>query len=65
MSFSAHKLKSLRIISGYTQAEIAEELDVTLRAYQNWEYGTHVPSQKNLRKLEKIYKTSFTFRSII
>ena len=65
LRFCHNKLVDLRLLSGFTQAELAEELDVSLRTYQNWEYGINVPSQKNLRKIEKFFNTSFTFRSII
>jgi transcriptional regulator with XRE-family HTH domain len=38
----SERLKRSRTARGITQAQAAEELDVPLRTYQDWEGGQHV-----------------------
>lgn len=42
------KLKTLRKQAGWTQAEVADKLGVTLRTYQNYEMGRMYPRQSRL-----------------
>ncbi|GAB6636150.1 hypothetical protein BOVMAS18_14590 [Streptococcus uberis] len=55
------RLKSLRQESGLKQQEIAEKLDVTQGAYQEWESGTREPTLENVVKLAKLFKTTTDF----
>jgi transcriptional regulator with XRE-family HTH domain len=45
------RIKELRLLSGLTQATIAEYLGVSVRTYQSWQGGTHIPSEEHLDRL--------------
>ena len=47
-------LYSLRKAKGYTQAEIAEKLNVSQGCYSHWENGYNRPTQKYVPMLAKI-----------
>lgn len=51
------KLYNLRKKNGYTQAEIAEILEVSRQSVSNWELGTIQPSISRLKKLSELYST--------
>ena len=36
-------IKKMRELKGWTQKELAERCNVTLRTVQNWEQGKHIP----------------------
>lgn len=49
------KLYQLRKEKGFTQAELAERLEVSRQSVSNWEVGTTTPSTKRLRDLSQLY----------
>lgn len=49
------KLYQLRKEKGLTQAELAEQLEVSRQSVSNWEVGTTTPSTKRLRDLSQLY----------
>lgn len=49
------KLYQLRKGKGFTQAELAEWLEVSRQSVSNWEVGTTTPSTKRLRDLSQLY----------
>ena len=53
MEIDRIKLKMLRLAKGkaYTQKKIAEELNVSLGAYRNWEQGVNSPDFKTLQDI--------------
>ncbi|TNF08074.1 MAG: XRE family transcriptional regulator, partial [Bacillota bacterium] len=51
-------LKELRIKHGYTQAELANLLNVTYQAVSRWEKGINTPNLLTLVALKKLYKIS-------
>ena len=44
--------------AGFTQAEVAEKLNVSFQAVSKWESGTSEPSTANLLALAKLYGIS-------
>lgn len=48
------RLKELRERHGLTQAEMAEELDVSPNTISGWEAGRMAPSRKNVQKLRQL-----------
>lgn len=57
MSFH-EKLKNLRISSGLTQHYMAEQLRITDRSYQNYEYGKREPNIETLIQISFILNVS-------
>lgn len=53
------RLKYLRIKNNRTQKEIAEYLNITLRAYQYYESGNRFPPVETIILLSEIYAVSF------
>lgn len=60
MPFSA-RLKELRIAQKLKQSEIAEHLDITIRAYQYYEAGTREPDIKTLCALADYFNVSLDY----
>lgn len=54
----SENLKKLRKISGYTQEEVAELINVSRQAVAKWENTDTVPDMNNCLALAKLYKTS-------
>ena len=52
------KLKELRNKNGITQANMAEQLGISARAYQHYETGTREPNIDKLIKLAIILNVS-------
>ncbi len=50
-----NNLKSIRKLSGFTQKQIAEQLNVVESCYANWEQGRTEPNIEMLKKLGKIF----------
>ena len=50
------KLKNARKNKKMTQQELAEKLGITLRAYQNYEYGVCQANYDALKKLANIFE---------
>lgn len=49
------KLHQLRKKNGFTQAELAEKLNVSRQSVSNWELGTITPSVGRLKALSQLY----------
>ena len=49
------KLIQLRKKKGITQAELAEDMQVSRQAVSKWESGGSIPSIENLRSLSELY----------
>ena len=49
-------MRALRKKAGYTQEYVAKKLNVTRRAYNNYERGIRTPSPESLRILSDLYK---------
>lgn len=60
MDISKH-LKTLRLMSGKTQCEIAKEAGFGQGIYANWEAGRILPSAENLIKLANVYNCSVDY----
>lgn len=52
------KLVDLRKKRGLSQAELAEEINVSRQAISRWEVGSAIPSADNLMWLSKFYEVS-------
>ena len=50
------KIRMLRRKAGFTQKELAEQIGVTYRTYQNYESGASVPSYDTLAKMASVLK---------
>ena len=50
------RLGRLRQQNGFSQAALAEALDVTRQAVSGWERGAAFPSMENLMKLSRLYQ---------
>ena len=55
------KLIEVRKERGWSQAELAEKLDVSRQAISRWERGTSAPSTDNLKCLAKLYGVSLDY----
>ena len=55
------KLKDLRENKGYTQNQIAKLLQVSIRQYQRYEYGTSDPTREVLIKLADYFDVSLDY----
>lgn len=53
MSFK-DTIKALRYKAGLTQRQIADKLDISVTAYQNWEYGRSFPSPDKIKLLASV-----------
>lgn len=50
------KLKSFRLDAGYTQAEAANLMRVTITTISNWETGRKLPTLDNLNRVAQAYR---------
>lgn len=57
----SERLKSLRLESGKTQKEVAQELDILTEAYRRWENGRSNPKKDSLEKLAKVFTVSVSY----
>lgn len=48
-------LKELRKAKGLSQEQVANQLGITLRAYQNYEYGQREPNIEMINKIADFY----------
>ena len=53
MSFK-DTIKSLRYAAGLTQRQIADKLNISVTAYQNWEYGRAFPAPDKIKLLASV-----------
>lgn len=51
-------LKSLRVTNGYTQADVATALGVTIPTVSVWERGLSTPSPRYIPQLAKLFHVS-------
>ena len=54
-------LREVRKNSNTTQKEIAEHLDISVRAYQHYETGTRYPDFKGLYKIGNYFNISVDY----
>lgn len=52
------RLRELRKKAGYSQEELAEELNISRQAVSKWENGTANPDINNLIRLGELYQVS-------
>ncbi len=57
------RIKSLRIDNDLTQAELAKELNISIKTLQRYENGTGEPPITTLLQLSKIFNKSIDFIS--
>lgn len=57
----AERLKTLRKQEKLTQAQIANELDISQQAYASWERGVKRPTQENLVKIAQVLNVSVDY----
>lgn len=57
----SERLKSLRLATGKTQKEIAEQLSILPEAYRRWENGRSNPKKDSLEKLAKVFNVSVSY----
>ena len=55
------KLRELRVNSGYTQQQVADAIQTTLRQYQRFEKGEQKPGFDNLIRLADCFQVSLDF----
>ncbi|WP_346986476.1 helix-turn-helix domain-containing protein [Chryseobacterium sp. POE27] len=53
------KLRKLREQKGWSQMDIAHQLDVSQPAYNKWETGQTKPTLQNLQKIAEIFEVDF------
>lgn len=52
------QLKKLRKVRGYTQSGMADQLNISLKAYQNIEYGVTKIDLERLGKILQVFDTN-------
>ncbi len=57
----SQRLRDCRKEGGYTQREVSIYCDLTEKAYQNYELGTHEPKLSILMRIAKLYKVSLDY----
>jgi transcriptional regulator with XRE-family HTH domain len=58
LAAQAQRIGELRAAKRVTQPEVADAVNVTLRAYQAWEAGDSDPKGPNIRALAKYFETT-------
>jgi len=53
------KLRKLREQKGWSQMDVAHQLDISQSAYNKWEAGQAKPTLPNLQKLAEIFEVDF------
>jgi len=54
----SERIKFLREKSGYSQSQLAKQLNISRAAVNAWEMGLNTPSTQYIIELAKIFKTS-------
>ena len=54
----AERIKQLRELSGFTQADLAKRLSITRSSVNAWEMGISVPSTQYIVELSDIFKVT-------
>ena len=52
-------LAAARVNKGYTQADAAEKLNISVSTLKNWEKGCYFPNQPQIEKLCKVYDLTY------
>lgn len=55
---TAERIKELRTLRGWTQAELARRLNMTRNGVNSWEQGLSMPSPAFLVELAKLFSVS-------
>ena len=55
----AMSLKAARVNAGMTQLEAAKSLGISVYTLSNYERGISFPDVINIKKIEKLYNTSY------
>lgn len=53
------KLRKVREKKGWSQMDVAHQLDISQSAYNEWEAGQARPTLQNLQKLSEIFEVDF------
>ncbi|KMQ61282.1 hypothetical protein ACM39_17860 [Chryseobacterium sp. FH2] len=53
------KLRKLREQKGWSQMDVAHQLDISQSAYNKWEAGQAKPTLQNLQRLAEIFEADF------
>ena len=53
------KLRKLREQKGWSQMDVAHQLDISQSAYNKWEAGQAKPTLQNLKKIAEIFEVNF------
>lgn len=51
-------LKQLRLLAGFSQREVANELNLSIQSVIRWERGDSRPKDENIEKLASLYNVS-------
>lgn len=57
----SQRLRDCRKKGGYTQRDVSIYCDLTEKAYQNYELGTHEPKLSILMRIAVFYKVSIDY----
>lgn len=57
----AIRLKRLRCLFGYTQQDIAQQLETTQNQISLWERGKYIPSGKFFERMIELYQLPYDF----
>lgn len=49
-------LAAARVNKGYTQADAAKKLDISVSTLKNWEKGCHFPKQPQIERICELYE---------
>jgi len=55
---TAEKIKALRTARGWTQADLARQLNITRNGVNSWEQGLSMPSPAFLVELAKVFSVT-------
>ena len=55
---TAERIKELREVWGWTQAELARKMNMSRNGINSWEQGLSMPSPPNLVELARIFSVS-------
>ena len=55
------RIRVLSANSGMKQATIAERVGISVRQFQNWQAGVHIPDQEHLEGLAELFGVTMTY----
>ncbi len=55
-----YTLKALRANKNWTQAEVAEKLEISVETWANWERKKTFPDVPNIIKIERLFSVTFS-----